>query len=216
MDTDTLNNFILNMTLSEFVKYYGFVWIYSSNFGNKWWIYNNDVSFTIERLYRERLNGSVDKNKLHQLNILNQNIIDKMFNNKKKLTDNKNISNIISSPIKISNDEQEVTGFTFDDIFIENEIHDTNNDNDNDNDDNKLKKDLLLTLNLLNDPPSSDIVNIGSKQYRIDLDKFIQINNLFPDKKRGIKRLEIKQENFDDIIGFLKLKQIKGVAGVSF
>ena len=47
---------------NDFINNKNYLWLYSSNYSNKWWCYNNDLNEKIELLYKQSLKSKKDEN----------------------------------------------------------------------------------------------------------------------------------------------------------
>jgi len=196
------------LTPEDFHNYFKFKWLYGSNFGNKWWCFNNFNNLLIERLYVERLSGPKTTN-------TDQEQIKKTIKEKVNLLFPNKSNTSIQKTNNIGDDktEKEIKSFVFDDVYFE----DSKNTKEADvNIEDKNKQYYEMALELLYSNTDDDTLHINGTNYRIDLDKLLQLNTMFPDKKRSIKRLSFENITSDNLIDQMKLNSIKGISGLPF
>ena len=193
-----------------------YLWIYSSNYNDTWWAYNNASNKQIE--------------KIHQDYILNQELIKKLSNNN---SDPMQIT--IQNFKKYNNSQMNKKNnqiLTFDNINVNNIdnniiIDDTSVDFDEFYDSDELiDKTNKLTDKSLHNEPLSYIIKCGTigssgyYEYKIDFDSMKQINVMDSWKTRSIKRLELPIDimitNINKITEYLQSLKVIGIAGKNF
>jgi hypothetical protein len=207
MTSSEYNDFVNKLDIYDYAKYFNSLWLYKANYGDSWWSYDVKSSLKLEQLYRNRLYGSLNDAEIATIKKMNEEYIDKMF-----YSNSKSISTTLSS----TTSNNEIVGFIFDDIDF-----DDSNDSDytkysNITSDNKEHSYLTQMNEYMNSTPIDDIIDINGIYYRIDLDKLIQINTLFPNKRRLLKRLTVNKTDLENTKTFIEKYKIKGIAGIAF
>lgn len=205
-----VESWVNKLAPEDFHHYFKFRWLYGSNFGNKWWCFDNFCNLLIERLYIERLSSA--KKSLKKIKNDIEEKIESLFPN----TTNKKDKSEILSPESEGKSEKEIKSFVFDDVYFEDSPNEEDEEDEIDEEQEKNKKYYKMALELLYSDFDDDTVPINGKNYRIDLDKLIQLNAMFPDKKRSIKRLSFENVTPDNLINQMKLNSIKGISGLPF
>lgn len=173
------------------IKYKNHIWLYSSNFNNKWWCYDIKSTRMIETIY-------TDYCLIKEMNDIYTDL-DLGINLRKKIT--KTISND-AAYIKINDDDLD----NYDEVNFE--------------DDDSLNKSFSSDQIKKKSSGIPYIIKAGNTEYRIDFENMRQINTIDNTKTRKIKRLEIPnsiiEDGYDEILEFLKCNNVIGISGKKF
>ena len=169
-----------------------YLWLYSSNFNNKWWCYNNKLNKVIETIYKDYLLIKEMNDKFSDLDLgikIKKQGIYKTNKNKLDFT-------------KITDEE------------FDSSLEVNFEDDENEMELNNSKQEQKCSA-------ESYVVKVGNSEYRIDFNIMRQINLLDNSKTRRIERLEIPESvlegGYFDLINFLKNDyNIIGISGVKF
>lgn len=173
-----------------------YVWLYSSNYNDMWWAYQNKPNNKLEKIHKDYLiRQEIANAQTSQENSIKINISKTKQKNK-----------IVNYDVPI----------TFDNITIDDDTDDCVDFDDIDNisDENKHVTNHIDFFEL------SYVIKCGMYEYKIDFDSMKQINVVDVWRKRSIKRLEVPidiiKTNMGSIVNYLKSQNVIGIAGHKF
>jgi hypothetical protein len=184
------------------------MWLYSSNYNNNWWIYDNDSNNKIEKIYKDYILKQEMGSASNNSNLVISDDIKIKLNNIKSRKQSKSLNKLTNS-----NDK-------FEELILDNTSYEFNiefNEIENNNDTSSTKTDTSIVNTIIPPEPLSYIIKCGAHEYRIDFDSMKQINVDDTWRKRSIKRIEIPEDvcktNLNAIISYLLSKNILGING---